>query len=159
MIRIEVSLNISTRLPGAINDGTRVPMAITIIWLSWPVFLDAYRSNEVSANAGGLAIWPARLMVPIGFLLLVAQGVSELIKRIAFLRGLIPDPSEKDEGPSAEEQLAAELRDTRQPLTVRLRDQHLQYAITWFGLAAMVAAAAAYVARYELRLRATLRSR
>ena len=87
-----------------------LPMAITIMWLSWPVFLDAYRSNEVSANAGGLAIWPARLMVPIGFLLLVAQGVSELIKRIAFLRGLIPDPSEKEEGPSAEEQLAAELR-------------------------------------------------
>jgi TRAP-type mannitol/chloroaromatic compound transport system permease small subunit len=90
-----------------------LPMAITILWLSWPVFLDAYRSNEVSTNAGGLTVWPARLMLPIGFLLLVLQGVSELIKRIAFLRGLIPDPGEKDEGPSPEELLAEELRRQR----------------------------------------------
>ena len=91
-----------------------LPMAVLILWLSWPVFLDAYRSNEVSANAGGLTVWPARLMVPIGFLLLVLQGISELIKRIAFLRGLIPDPSEKDAGPSAEEQLAEALRKLRE---------------------------------------------
>ena len=90
-----------------------LPMAVTILWLSWPVFLDAYRSNEVSTNAGGLTIWPARLMLPVGFLLLVLQGLSELIKRIAFLRGLIPDPSEKDEGPSLEEQLAEQLRRER----------------------------------------------
>jgi TRAP-type mannitol/chloroaromatic compound transport system permease small subunit len=90
-----------------------LPMAITIMWLSWPVFTDAWRSNEVSTNAGGLIVWPARLMVPIGFLLLVVQGISELIKRVAFLRGLIPDPTEKDEGPSPEELLAAELRKQR----------------------------------------------
>ncbi len=90
-----------------------LPMAIAILWLSWPVFLDAYRLNEVSTNAGGLIVWPARLMVPAGFLLLVLQGFSELIKRIAFLRGLIPDPSEKHEGPSIEEELAAELRRQR----------------------------------------------
>lgn len=90
-----------------------LPMAVTILWLSWPVFLDAYRSNEVSTNAGGLTIWPARLMLPIGFLLLVLQGISELIKRIAFLRGMIPDPSEKDEGPTPEELLAEELRKQR----------------------------------------------
>ena len=90
-----------------------LPMAILILWLSWPVFVDAFRSNEVSSNAGGLAVWPARLMLPLGFLLLVLQGVSELIKRIAFLRGLIPDPSEKDAGPSAEEQLAETLRKLR----------------------------------------------
>lgn len=90
-----------------------LPMAITIMWLSWPVFVDAYRSGEVSANAGGLPVWPGRLMLPVGFLLLVLQGLSELIKRIAFLRGLIPDPSEKDEGPTAEELLAAELRRER----------------------------------------------
>ena len=90
-----------------------LPMAITILWLSWPVFVDAYRSNEVSSNAGGLAVWPARLLLPIGFLLLVLQGFSELIKRIAFLRGLIPDPGEKDIGPSAEEQLAEALRAQR----------------------------------------------
>lgn len=89
------------------------PMALTIMWLSWPVFVDAYKHNEVSTNAGGLMIWPARLMVPVGFFLLVMQGLSELIKRVAFLRGMIPDPSEKDEGPSAEEQLADEIRKLR----------------------------------------------
>jgi TRAP-type mannitol/chloroaromatic compound transport system permease small subunit len=90
-----------------------LPMAVAIMWLSWPVFLDAYRSNEVSTNAGGLTVWPARLMLPVGFFLLVLQGLSELIKRIAFLRGLIPDPTEKDEGPTAEEMLAEELRKQR----------------------------------------------
>ena len=90
-----------------------LPMAITIMWLAWPVFVDAYQRNEVSTNAGGLIIWPARLMLPIGFLLLVLQGLSELIKRIAFLRGLIPDPSEKHEALSAEEQLAEEIRKAR----------------------------------------------
>ena len=91
-----------------------LPMAILILWLSWPVFVDAWRSNEVSTNAGGLAVWPARLMLPIGFLLLVLQGFSELIKRIAFLRGLIPDPADKDPGPSAEELLAEALRRQRE---------------------------------------------
>ena len=90
-----------------------MPMAIAIMWLSWPVFLDAYRSNEVSTNAGGLTVWPARLMLPAGFFLLVLQGLSELIKRVAFLRGLIPDPTDKDEGPTAEELLAEELRKQR----------------------------------------------
>src|SRR5256714_15552171 len=90
-----------------------LPMAIAIMWLSWPVCVDAYRSNEVSTNAGGLLVWPGRLMVPAGFLLLVLQGLSELIKRIAFLRGLIPDPADRDEGPTDEEQLAAELRRQR----------------------------------------------
>jgi len=90
-----------------------LPMAIMIMWLSWPVFTDAYRSHEISTNAGGLLIWPGRLMVPVGFFLLVLQGFSELIKRIAFLRGLIPDPADKDVGPSPEELLAAELRKER----------------------------------------------
>ncbi len=90
-----------------------LPMAIAILWMSWPVFVDAYQSKEVSANAGGLIIWPARLMLPVGFFLLVLQGLSELIKRVAFLCGLIPDPSDKDEGPSLEEQLAEALRKER----------------------------------------------
>src|SRR6185369_4916462 len=59
-----------------------LPMAILIMKLSWPVFVDAYTRNEVSTNAGGLTIWPARLMVPIGFALLIVQAVSELIKRV-----------------------------------------------------------------------------
>jgi TRAP-type mannitol/chloroaromatic compound transport system permease small subunit len=90
-----------------------MPMAIAIMWLSWPVFLDAYRSGEVSTNAGGLTVWPGRLMLPLGFFLLILQGISELIKRVAFLRGLIPDPTEKDEGPTDEELLAEALRKER----------------------------------------------
>jgi TRAP-type mannitol/chloroaromatic compound transport system permease small subunit len=68
------------------------PLSITILWLSWPIFMNAWVSGEISSNAGGLVRWPARLLVPAGFFLLTLQGVSELIKRIAFLRGLIPDP-------------------------------------------------------------------
>jgi TRAP-type mannitol/chloroaromatic compound transport system permease small subunit len=72
-----------------------LPMSIFIMWLSWPAFINAYDTGEVSVNAGGLLRWPARLMVPVGFFLLSLQGLSELIKRIAFLQGLIPDPAEK----------------------------------------------------------------
>jgi TRAP-type mannitol/chloroaromatic compound transport system permease small subunit len=85
------------------------PSTVLIMWLSWPVFVEAYQRGEMSSNTGGLIVWPARLLVPLGFALLLAQGASELIKRVAFLAGLIPDPGEKDEGPSAEEQLAAEI--------------------------------------------------
>ncbi len=90
-----------------------LPMAIAIMWMSWPVFVQAWELNEVSSNAGGLTVWPARLMLPVGFFLLILQGFSELIKRVAFLRGLIPDPADKDEGPSLEEQLAEALRKER----------------------------------------------
>jgi TRAP-type mannitol/chloroaromatic compound transport system permease small subunit len=85
------------------------PMAILIMLLSWPVFTMALERNELSTNAGGLILWPARLLVPIGFFLLVIQGLSELIKRIAFLRGLIPDPNEKQGEKTAEEELAEEI--------------------------------------------------
>ncbi len=82
------------------------PMAILIMVLSWPVFVNAYVGHEVSSNAGGLIVWPARLLLPVGFFLLTMQGVSELIKRIAVLRGLIPDPAADDHGPTPEEELA-----------------------------------------------------
>ena len=72
-----------------------LPMAIYIMWLSWPIFMNAWTSNEISASAGGLIRWPVRAMVPAGFFLLSLQGASELIKRVAFLQGLIPDPSER----------------------------------------------------------------
>ncbi len=72
-----------------------LPLSITILWLSWPVFVNAWVSGEVSANAGGLLRWPARLLVPMGFLLLSLQGIAELIKRIAILRGVIPDEIHK----------------------------------------------------------------
>jgi TRAP-type mannitol/chloroaromatic compound transport system permease small subunit len=75
-----------------------LPMALVILVLSWPVFVDSWRSGEVSANADGLALWPARLLVPAGFALLVLQGLAELIKRIAFLRGMAGDPGEAAPG-------------------------------------------------------------
>lgn len=90
-----------------------LPMSLIILWLSWPLFVDAWQRNEVSTNAGGLIIWPARLMVPVGFFLLIVQAVSELIKRFAFLRGMIPDPSEKHVEKTAEELLAEEILRTR----------------------------------------------
>lgn len=76
-----------------------LPMSLFIMWLSWPVFMNAWTSGEISGSAGGLIRWPARLLVPLGFFLLSAQGFSELIKRIAFLQGLIPDPVEKHKDP------------------------------------------------------------
>jgi TRAP-type mannitol/chloroaromatic compound transport system permease small subunit len=76
-----------------------LPMSLFIMWLSWPVFMNAWTSGEISGSAGGLIRWPARLLVPLGFFLLSAQGFSELIKRIAYLRGLIPDPVEKHKDP------------------------------------------------------------
>ena len=82
-----------------------LPMAIIILWLSWPIFMNAWVSNEMSSNAGGLIRWPARLLVPVGFFLLTLQGISELIKRIAILRGVIPDTIEKHESPVAEQLL------------------------------------------------------
>jgi TRAP-type mannitol/chloroaromatic compound transport system permease small subunit len=72
-----------------------LPLAIGMAWLSWPVFINAIESGEMSGNAGGLIRWPARLLIPIGFLLLSLQGISELIKRVAVMQGLIPDPYEK----------------------------------------------------------------
>ena len=86
-----------------------LPMSVLIMWLSWPVFVDAYQRNEVSTNAGGLIIWPARLLVPIGFFLLIVQALSELIKRIAFLKGMIPDPNERHVEKTPEEELAEEI--------------------------------------------------
>jgi TRAP-type mannitol/chloroaromatic compound transport system permease small subunit len=79
-----------------------LPMSIYIMWSSWPIFMNAWTSGEVSGSAGGLIRWPARLLVPVGFLLLSLQGISELIKRIAYLKGLIADPVEKHEDPALE---------------------------------------------------------
>ena len=87
-----------------------LPMAILIAWLSWPVFVLAWNSGEGSPSPGGLIRWPVRLMVPIGFALLILQAISELIKRIAFLAGRGPNPLKKEGGPSAEEELAAEIK-------------------------------------------------
>jgi TRAP-type mannitol/chloroaromatic compound transport system permease small subunit len=79
-----------------------LPMSVYIMWSSWEPFMNAWTSGEISANAGGLIRWPARLLIPVGFFLLTIQGVSELIKRIGFLMGLIPDVAEKHADPALE---------------------------------------------------------
>lgn len=75
-----------------------LPMAFIIFRLSIPIFVDAYVHNEESSDAGGLIRWPAKLLIPVGFALLMLQAFSELIKRIAFLAGVIPDPLDKSSG-------------------------------------------------------------
>lgn len=117
-IRIDVlSSHLSSRAQNWIDVFGIVffllPMAVIIMWLSWPVFTLAYTSGEMSSNPGGLIRWPVRLLVPVGFFLLVLQGLSELIKRIAYLLGLIPNPLEKAKGPSAEEELAAAIQTSK----------------------------------------------
>jgi TRAP-type mannitol/chloroaromatic compound transport system permease small subunit len=84
-----------------------LPMVSMVIWLSLPLVAESFRINEMSANAGGLIRWPVKVLLPVGLSLLALQGISELIKRVAFLQGLIDDPNTKHKGPSAEEELAA----------------------------------------------------
>ena len=69
-----------------------MPLCVVMLYESWPYFMSAFRSGEVSSSAGGLVRWPSRLMIPIGFGLLLLQMTSELIKRVAVMRNLIPDP-------------------------------------------------------------------
>jgi TRAP-type mannitol/chloroaromatic compound transport system permease small subunit len=80
-----------------------LPVSGYITWLSWPIFVNAWTIGEISMNAGGLIRWPVRLLVPVGFFLLTLQGVSELIKRFAYLKGLIPNPVEHHEDPAIEQ--------------------------------------------------------
>ena len=87
-----------------------LPVCFAVLWFSIPWFLQALRSGETSANAGGLILWPVYAMLPVGFTLLLLQAFSELIKRFAFLKGLIDDPTAKKGEKSAEEELAEEIR-------------------------------------------------
>ena len=64
-----------------------MPMSLLMVYLSWPFVLESYVMSEMSSNAGGLIRWPFKVILPIGFVLLSVQGVAEIIKRIAFLRG------------------------------------------------------------------------
>ncbi|MCM8596535.1 TRAP transporter small permease subunit [Accumulibacter sp.] len=93
-----------------------LPMAVAVMVMSWPIFVLAFVNNEQSSNAGGLVVWPVRLLVPMGFLLLVIQALSELIKRIGFLKGLCPDPNERAHKPTAEEELALAIKAQKEDL-------------------------------------------
>lgn len=86
-----------------------LPFCYEVITLAWPLVVRAYVSGEMSSNAGGLIRWPVYALVPAGFGLLTLQGLSEIIKRVAFLTGAGPDPARRGEK-SAEEELADALR-------------------------------------------------
>ncbi|KKX30511.1 TRAP transporter small permease subunit [Rhizobium sp. LC145] len=86
---------------GAVSDRVRlwidilglviflIPACLYLAWLSWPFFTVSYAQGEMSSNAGGLIRWPVKLIIVSGFALLALQGLSELVKRIAGLRGLL----------------------------------------------------------------------
>lgn len=87
-------------LYGWVSDRTRIwidvigislfllPAMALLAWMTWPFFLDSWMRAETSSSPGGLLRWPVKLLMPLGFVLMTAQGVSELIKRIAVLRGI-----------------------------------------------------------------------
>jgi TRAP-type mannitol/chloroaromatic compound transport system permease small subunit len=87
-----------------------IPFVFIIIKLAMPLVTNAYFTGEMSSNAGGLIRWPVFALLPLGLALLGLQGVSELIKRIAFLQGLVPDPTRKHQAKTPEEELAEALQ-------------------------------------------------
>ena len=86
-----------------------LPFVYKVNELVWPLVIQAYHSGEMSQNAGGLIRWPVYALVPIGFILLGLQGLSELIKRIGFLQGIAVDPTAPVQTKTAEEELADEI--------------------------------------------------
>jgi TRAP-type mannitol/chloroaromatic compound transport system permease small subunit len=87
-----------------------IPFVFMIIKLAMPLVINAFVTGEMSSNAGGLIRWPVFALLPLGLALLGLQGVSELIKRIAFLQGLVPDPTKKHQAKTPEEELAEALQ-------------------------------------------------
>jgi TRAP-type mannitol/chloroaromatic compound transport system permease small subunit len=95
-VRIDfVSARLSARTRNWIDVGgivlVLIPFCMICIALSWPMFVQAWDSGEMSGNAGGLIRWPVYALMPLGFGLLLLQALSELLKRVLFLRGLGPD--------------------------------------------------------------------
>lgn len=106
-VRIDfISSRISPRARNWIDIGGilifLIPLTVLLIQLSWPLFVRALESGEMSQNAGGLIRWPVMAIIPLGMALLLAQALSELIKRFAYLRGLIADPLAHPETPQSE---------------------------------------------------------
>jgi len=83
-----------------------LPFVVVVMGLVTPLVISSYQSSEMSSNAGGLIVWPVKALLPLGLALLGIQGISELIKRVAFLKGLIPDPTRKQGVKTPEEELA-----------------------------------------------------
>ena len=67
-----------------------LPVTVIIAWYSWPSLVNSWHIDEYSSDPGGLIRWPVRILIPVAFTLLALQGVSEVIKRVAFLKGLLP---------------------------------------------------------------------
>lgn len=84
-----------------------MPASLLILYYSIPYALISVESQEVSSNAGGLIVWPAKILIPIGFTLLILQGVSEIIKRIGFLQGKVPASVFDKQVATPEEEIAA----------------------------------------------------
>ena len=113
-VRIDfISGMLSPRMRNWIDVGGIVlalfPFCVICIYLSWPLFMQAFNTGEMSSNAGGLIRWPVYALVPAGFALLMLQGVSELIKRLAFLLGQGEDVLSSDETMSDEQKELLEL--------------------------------------------------
>lgn len=89
-----------------------LPFVVLMTWLLVPYAMQAYRSGQISTNAGGLIIWPARAVLAFGFALLVAQALAEIIKKIAVMRGLIEDPHPFVSAHAAAELEGAQLAET-----------------------------------------------
>jgi TRAP-type mannitol/chloroaromatic compound transport system permease small subunit len=85
------------------------PACCLIFWLSLPFFWESLVLHELSSNTGGLIRWPAKLLIPVGFGLLILAGVSHLIKCVGFLAGACPNPIAREKGKTAEEKLAEEI--------------------------------------------------
>lgn len=86
-----------------------LPAAALVFWLSLPYFYESWRLQELSSNTGGLIRWPAKLLIPVGFGLLILSGISRLIRCIAFLAGKGPNPLKVVQIKTAEEELAEEI--------------------------------------------------
>lgn len=86
-----------------------LPVCCLVLWMAIPMFIDSYVTSEMSSNSGGLIRWPVKLLVPVGFALLILAGVSHLIKCIGFLAGACPNPTVKLNAKTAEELLAEEI--------------------------------------------------
>ena len=84
-----------------------LPATLLILYFAIPFAMESVRNQEVSSNAGGLIVWPAKILIPIGFLLLTLQGLSELIKRIGFLRGEVDASVFEKQGTTPAEEIEA----------------------------------------------------
>ena len=107
-IRIDI---ISNHLPRGLRNAIELfghvcmllPFCALMVWETWPNMMESYRINEQSSNYGGLIVWPAKACIVIGFGLLFLQGISELIKRLAVIAGIIPEYQETHHTPLAVE--------------------------------------------------------